>query len=37
MKIRPVGPDLIQTDGQVDKETEIMKLRVAFSQFFQTP
>ena len=37
MKLRLVGADLPHADGQVDKETDIMKLTFAFSQFFEIP
>ena len=34
MKIHPMGAQLFHADGQVDKETDIMKLTVAFRQYF---
>ena len=35
MKIRPVGVEMFCEDGRTDRRTEMTKLIVAFSQFFE--
>jgi hypothetical protein len=41
MKIRPVGADLLHADGQMgrqtDRQTDMMKLRVAFCKLANMP
>ena len=33
MKIRPVGAELFHADGRTDRQTDMTKLTVAFTQF----
>jgi len=35
MKIRPAGVELLHGDGQTEGRTDMTKLTVAFSQFFE--
>jgi Fe-S-cluster formation regulator IscX/YfhJ len=37
MKIRPVGAELFHADGRTDRQTDMTKLIVAFSNFANAP
>jgi hypothetical protein len=37
MKIHPVGAELFHADGQMDKQTDMTKLKVAFRNFENGP
>jgi len=37
MKVHPVGADLFHADGQTYRQTDMMKLVVAFHNFANTP
>ena len=37
MKIRPVGAELVHADGQTDRQRDMTKLIVSFSNFANAP